>query len=181
MSFPDCLSSVCPSVFQSVCPTVNLFHIFIVFSRTTVSIQTNSAQSILWDSSLFKRKATLVFKTGDNYEKLKKHWRNLKIFFSRTAEPISTQLSINHPWVKGIQVCSNEGSQPFRRGKYYEIVKLHWRNLIFFFFFSKREVLRNSKNTLTKFVFSSQDPLGQFQTKLAQIILGWWEIKIDQM
>ena len=126
------LPVVCLSVRLSVCLSIcKLFHIFI-FSRTTVSVQTNLAQSIFWDSSLFKRKATLFFKTGDNYEILKIHWRNLKIFFSRTAEPISTQLSISHPWVKRIQVCSNEGSQPFRRGKYHEIVKLHWRHLIFF-------------------------------------------------
>ena len=34
-----------------------------------------------------------------------------------------------HPWVKGIQVCSNEGPHPFPRGDNYE----------------------NSENTLTKF------------------------------
>ena len=31
------------------------------------------------------------------------------IFFSRTTGPISTKLGTKHPWVKGIQVCSNEG------------------------------------------------------------------------
>jgi hypothetical protein len=30
-------------------------------------------------------------------------------FFSRTAGPILTRLGTNHPWVKGIQVCSKEG------------------------------------------------------------------------
>ena len=32
----------------------------------------------------------------------------LKIFFSRTTEPISIKFVTKHPWVKGIQVCSNE-------------------------------------------------------------------------
>ena len=44
---------------------------------------------------------------GDNYEIAKIHGRNLKIF-SRTTEPISTKLGTKHPWVKGIQVSSNE-------------------------------------------------------------------------
>ena len=50
------------------------------------------------------------------------------IFFSRTTGPISTKLGTKHPWVKGIQVCSNEGPRPFPRGDDYEIVKIHWRN-----------------------------------------------------
>ena len=34
----------------------------------------------------------------------------LKIFLSRTTGPISTKLGTKHPWMKGIQVCSNEKS-----------------------------------------------------------------------
>ena len=30
-----------------------------------------------------------------------------------------------HSWVKGIQVCSNEGSRPFSRGDYNERVKIY--------------------------------------------------------
>ena len=48
------------------------------------------------------------FPRGDNYEIAKIHWRNFKIFFSRTTGPISTEIGTKHPWVKGIQVCSNE-------------------------------------------------------------------------
>ena len=33
--------------------------------------------------------------------------------FSRTTGPISTKLSKRHPWVEGIQVCSNEGPTLF--------------------------------------------------------------------
>jgi hypothetical protein len=37
-------------------------------------------------------------------------------FFSRTTGPILTRLGTNHPWVEGIQVCSNEGDRPSLRG-----------------------------------------------------------------
>ena len=57
----------------------------------------------------------------------------LKIFFSRTAGPISNKLGTKHPWVKEIQVCSNEGSHPFPREDNYEIAKMHWQNLKIFF------------------------------------------------
>ena len=57
------------------------------------------------------------------------------MFFSRTTEPISTKLGTKHPWVKGIQVCSNEGPYPFPRGDNYKIAKIknlllqnHWAN-----------------------------------------------------
>ena len=56
------------------------------------------------------------FPRGDNYEIAKIHWKNLKIFFSKTTEPISTKLGTMHPWVKGIQFCSNEGPRTFPRG-----------------------------------------------------------------
>ena len=73
------------------------------------------------------------FSRGDNYKMVKIHWRNLKIFFSRTTEPISTKLGTKHPWMKGIQVYSNEGPRPFPRADNYEIVKIHWQNLKIFF------------------------------------------------
>ena len=44
---------------------------------------------------------------------------------SRTAKPILTKLGTNHPCLKGIQVCSNEGPRPFPKGDNYEIVKIH--------------------------------------------------------
>ena len=46
----------------------------------------------------------------------------------RTTGPISTKLGIKHPWVKGIQVCSNDGPRPLPRGDNYEISKIHWQN-----------------------------------------------------
>ena len=62
-------------------------------------------------SSLFKWRPR-PFPRGDDYEIVKKHWRNLmKIFFSRTTGPISTKLGTKHSRVKGIQVCSNINSK----------------------------------------------------------------------
>ena len=39
---------------------------------------------------------------------------------------LSTKLGTKHPWVKGIQVCSNEGPRPIPRRDNYEIAKIHW-------------------------------------------------------
>jgi hypothetical protein len=46
-------------------------------------------------------------------------------FFSRTTGPILTRLGTNHPWGKGIQVCSNEGNSRSPRGDNCERVKIH--------------------------------------------------------
>jgi hypothetical protein len=45
-------------------------------------------------------------------------------FFSRTAGSILTRLGTNHPWVKGIQVCSKEGDSFSPRGNNGERVKI---------------------------------------------------------
>ena len=50
---------------------------------------------------------------------------DLKKMFSRATWPISTKLGTNHPLVKGILVCSNEGPLYLSRGDGYEIVKIH--------------------------------------------------------
>jgi hypothetical protein len=47
------------------------------------------------------------------------------IFFSRTTGPFSTKLGRKHPWVKGIQVCSNDEHWSFPRGDNSENVKIH--------------------------------------------------------
>ena len=41
---------------------------------------------------------------------------HILIFFSRTTGPILTKLSLKHPGIKGIQMCSNEGPHLFPRG-----------------------------------------------------------------
>ena len=40
----------------------------------------------------------------------------IKKIFSRTTGLISTKLDTIHPWVKGIQFCSNKGFRPFPKG-----------------------------------------------------------------
>ena len=84
---------------------------------------------------------------------------NIFISFSRTTVPISTKLGIKHPFVKGIQVYSNEGPCPFPRRDNYQIVKYI------------DEILKSSY----------PEPLGQFQPNLAQSILGWRGFKFVQM
>jgi hypothetical protein len=51
---------------------------------------------------------------------LQNHWANL------------TKLGTNHPWVKGIKVCSNEGDCPSPRGDNSKRVKIHWKILKIF-------------------------------------------------
>jgi hypothetical protein len=62
---------------------------------------------------------------GDNHKNVKIEWGHLRIFFSRTTKPILTRLSINHLWVKGIQVCSLEGDRPSPSGDNNKRVKMH--------------------------------------------------------
>ena len=44
-----------------------------------------------------------------------------KKIFCITNGPISIKLDTKHHWVKGIQVCSNEGPSRFARAAYNEI------------------------------------------------------------
>ena len=56
-------------------------------------------------------------------------WRTFKIFFLRTTEPILTKPGTKHPWVMGIQVCSNDGPRSFLREDNNKIAKIHWQTL----------------------------------------------------
>ena len=42
-----------------------------------------------------------------------------------TTGPISSKLDTKYPWVKGIQVCSNEGPHPSQRGDNRELIKIN--------------------------------------------------------
>jgi hypothetical protein len=57
--------------------------------------------------------------------------------------PISIKLCTKYPWVKGIQNCSNKGSDPLQRGDNYKNAKLVWAG------------------SLKNLRFSSQEPLSQ--------------------
>jgi hypothetical protein len=47
-----------------------------------------------------------------------------KKIFSRTSKPISMKLGTNHPSVKGIQECTNEGPDRLQRGDYHKNAKM---------------------------------------------------------
>jgi hypothetical protein len=69
---------------------------------------------------------------GDNSERVKMHWKFLKIF-SRTSTLNSIKLGTNYPWVKGIQLCSNKGPGPLQRVDNHKNVKIGWGHLKIFF------------------------------------------------
>ena len=48
----------------------------------------------------------IIFSRGDNIERGE---INCSILTGPISGPISTKLGTKHSWVKGIQVCSNEG------------------------------------------------------------------------
>ena len=90
--------------------------------------QPNLEQSIL---RLRANEEPSPFQRGVYYEIAKINWRHLKIFFSRTTEPISK--GTKHPWVKEIQFYSNDGLCPFSREDNFEIANMHWRYIKVFF------------------------------------------------
>ena len=67
-------------------------------------------------------KAQMSF-SDQNLSGVRRRCRKLFPFSSSSPEQ-SGQFQPN-PWVKGIQVCSNEGTRPFQRDDNYEIAKIH--------------------------------------------------------
>jgi hypothetical protein len=61
---------------------------------------------------------------GDNHKNAKMGWGHLRIFF-RIIGPFLTRLGTDYPWVKGIQICSNEGDGPFPREDNSIRIKIH--------------------------------------------------------
>ena len=98
------LASYHPSVCLSVYPSANFSH-FHLLRGTTGPISTKLGTKY----PLLKRiQGPCPNQREDNWEKVKIHWKPLKIFFSRTPWPISTIPGTKHPWVKGIQICSKK-------------------------------------------------------------------------
>ena len=91
-------------------------------------LQNNWTNFYLWhqlflgkeSSSLFKSRITIFSKW---------RWSTL-MNFKGQFQPNLVQLK--HPWVKGIQVSTNDGPHPFRRGVNYER-KIHKRKIKMFF------------------------------------------------
>ena len=71
----------------------------------------------------------MLFFKGDDREIVKLHWKYFKIFFFWITGPISTKHWPQLLWVKGNQICSNEGLHPPPREDYSEILKLYWKHL----------------------------------------------------
>ena len=107
VSFSDHLSFVvCLSVRPSVCK----IFLFGLLLKNQWPILTNLGTKHPWVKGIqvYTNEGLFPFPRGDNCKIVKLHWQHFKIFFSRTDGPISTKLGTYHPWVKGIQVCSNE-------------------------------------------------------------------------
>jgi hypothetical protein len=104
-------------------------------------------------------------------------------FFSRTTGPNLTRLGTNHPWVKGIQVCSKEGDSPSPRGDNCKRVKMHRKFLKIFFFRTSRS---NSIKLGTKYpwvkgiqVCSNKGPVPLLRGDNHKYVkMGWGHLKI---
>jgi hypothetical protein len=48
----------------------------------------------------------------------------------KSSRPISIKLGINHPWVKGILICSNKGTGPLQRGDNHKNGVGSFKNLV---------------------------------------------------
>jgi hypothetical protein len=88
-----------------------------IFSRTTGPTLTRLSTNHPWREGIhvYSKEGDCPSPKEDNSERVKIHWKFLKIF-SRTSRPKSIKLGTNYPWVKGIQVFSNKGPDPFQRG-----------------------------------------------------------------
>jgi hypothetical protein len=93
---------VCPAVSPSVCPSGD-------FSSPELKAQVSFSDCLLSGVRLSVRRYVNFY---------------IFDFFSRTTGPILTKLITNHPWGKGIQVCSNEGEYPSPRGDNGKRVKI---------------------------------------------------------
>ena len=61
----------------------------------------------------------------------------MKIFKNslfKTTGPISTKFGTKHPWVDGIQICTNKGQHPSSRGDNSKIIKIYGEYLKIFYF-----------------------------------------------
>ena len=99
-----------------------IFKIF--FSRTTgpISTKINLNHYLVKGIHVCSNEESRPFPKGDYYVLAKIHWWVCEIIFSRTTGPVSTKLGTNLFWVKGIQICSNEGPLLLPRGYNCEII-----------------------------------------------------------
>ena len=100
-----------------------------------------------------------------------------KIKESASTWPISIQLGTKHRWVKGIQVCSNEGPRPFPRGDNYEVPKNTLKNI-----FSRiTEPISNKLGTKHPWVKEIQVCLNKEQFNFQKEVNGFFLLLIKVM
>ena len=80
--------------------------------------------------------------------KQQKYIDEIKIFFSRTSGLISRRLGTKHPWVKRIQVCSNEGPSPFPNFNKTGHKRHSWVNVLGFFLWFHSRILHSYGDVL---------------------------------
>ena len=81
-------------------------------SRSTGLISTKLDTKHPWVKGIldYSNEGPLLFPRGDNYEIVKIHWQNIKIFFYRATGPISTKLNKKHPFGKeNLSLFKREG------------------------------------------------------------------------
>ena len=121
---------------------------------------------------------------------------------SRTTWPISTKLGTKHPWVKGTQVCSNEGPRAFPRGNNFGIAKNtltklknlllqnHWANFNQTWHkaskWQARPFTRGDNYEIAKYIDEIKKNLLQnhwtnFNQTFSKSIFWWWGLKFVQM
>ena len=89
---------------------IYLQNLRIFFSKTIGTILTKLGTKPLCVKRIqvSSKEGSHPFPRGDNNEKTKIHWWNLKISFSITTGPNPTKLGRNHPWMKGSQGFTNK-------------------------------------------------------------------------
>ena len=82
----------------------------IFLSRTTGPISAKLGTNHPWVKGVleYSKEEPLLFRRGDDYELVKIHRQNFKIFFYKTTGPISSIISKKYPWVKRIEFVQME-------------------------------------------------------------------------
>ena len=90
----------------------------IMIAWVTINISTKLVTKYPWVKGIqvYLNDGPSPSQRGANWEMIKINFELIKILFSRTTGSISTELGTKYLWVKGIQICSNEGPRPSQRG-----------------------------------------------------------------
>ena len=97
-----------------ICP----LSVVVINGRTTRSISIKLGTKHPWvkGNQVCSNKGPCPFPRGNNYDIAKIHLQIFKNLFLNNHWTNFIKLGTNHPWVKGIQISSNEVPRPFPRG-----------------------------------------------------------------